>query len=54
MDGNALVATQTVSFAESRILPEKYPEFRDFVNSYIRATRRQVRVVKAPLGTPIS
>ncbi len=45
MSGNVLVATQTVSFAQSRILPDKYPEFRDFVNAYIRATRQRLRVV---------
>ena len=47
--GTTLIATQTVSFAQSRILPEKYPEFRDFLNAYIRATRQRVRVVKAGL-----
>ncbi len=47
MSGNVLVATQTVSFAQSRILPDKYPAFRDFVNSYIRATRQRLRVVTA-------
>jgi hypothetical protein len=47
MSGNVLVATQTVSFAQSRILPDKYPGFRDFVNGYIRATRLRIRVVNA-------
>jgi hypothetical protein len=47
MSGNVLVATQTVSFAQSRIAPEKYPDFRDFVNAYIRATRQRLRVVHA-------
>ncbi len=47
MNGNVLVATQTISFAESRIPPEKYLGFRDFVNSYLRATRQRVRVVTA-------
>ena len=47
MSGNVLVATQTVSFAQSRILPEKYPDFRDFVNTYIRATRQRLRVMNA-------
>jgi hypothetical protein len=47
--GNTLIATQTVSFAQSRVFPEKYPEFRDFLNAYIRATRQRVRVVKASL-----
>ena len=47
MSGNVLVATQTVSFSQSRIPPEKYPDFRDFVNSYIRATRQRLRVASA-------
>ncbi len=47
MSGNVLVATQSVSFSQSRIVPEKYPAFRDFVNSYIRATRQRIRVVSA-------
>ncbi len=46
---DALIATQRVSFTESRIPPEKYPAFRDFVNSYIRATHQRVRVVAASL-----
>jgi hypothetical protein len=49
MSGGVLVATQTVSFAQSRIAPGKYPDFRDFVNAYIRATRQRLRVVS---GTP--
>lgn len=47
MSGEALVATQTVSLVQSRIAPDKYPSFRDFVNSYLRATRQSVRVVSA-------
>jgi hypothetical protein len=47
MSGDALVATQIVSFSQSRILPEQYPDFRDFVNSYIRATRQRLRVVNS-------
>jgi hypothetical protein len=47
MSGNVLVATQKVWFSQSRILPEQYPEFRDFVNSYIRATRLRLRIVSA-------
>ncbi len=46
MNGNDLVATQTVSFAQSRVSPDKYPDFRDFVNAYIRATRLRLRVMK--------
>jgi len=45
MSGNVLVATQTVSFSQSRIPPEKYPDFRDFVNAYIRATRQRLRAM---------
>ena len=47
MNGNVLIATQTVSFAQSRISPEKYSGFRDFVNAYLRATRQRVRIVAA-------
>jgi len=47
MTGNVLVATQAISYAESRISPEKYPQFRDFINSYVRAARQRVRVVSA-------
>jgi hypothetical protein len=47
MSGSVLVATQTASFAQSRIPPDKYPNFRDFVNAYIRATRQRHRVVNA-------
>jgi hypothetical protein len=47
MDGNVLVATQMVSFEQSRISPQKYPDFRDFVNAYIRANRQRLRVVRA-------
>jgi len=47
MSGNVLVATQPVSFVESRISPGKYPGFQDFVNAYIRATRMRLRVVNA-------
>jgi hypothetical protein len=47
MDGNVLAAAQTLSFTMSRIPPEKYPDFRDFVNSSFRAEQRRLRVVKA-------
>lgn len=47
LDGNALVARQWLTFTSSRIPPDKYPEFRAFVNSYLRAARQSVRVVKA-------
>jgi hypothetical protein len=44
--GEALLATETLSFSQGRIPPEKYPEFRDFVNASIRAERQRLRVVK--------
>jgi hypothetical protein len=47
MSGNVLVAAQNVSFSQSRILPDKYADFRDFVNSYIRATRQRLRLMNA-------
>jgi len=47
VSGDVLVATQTVSFVQSRILPDKYSDFRDFVNAYIRATRTRLRLVNA-------
>ena len=46
MSGNVLTATHTVSFTESRIPPEKYMEFRDFVNSFLRAAAQRLRMVK--------
>lgn len=46
-EGNQIIATQTISFSVSRIPPEKYPPFRDFVNSYLRASRQRVRIVSA-------
>ena len=46
LDGNVLLATQTLSFTVSRIPPEKYPDFRDFVNASLRAERQRLRVLK--------
>ena len=46
LDGNVLLATQILSFTVSRIPPEKYPEFRDFVNASLRAERQRLRVQK--------
>jgi hypothetical protein len=46
MAGDVLVASETLSFSRGRIPPEKYPEFRDFVNASIRAERQRLRVVK--------
>jgi len=45
-EGSVLLATQTLSFTQSRIAPEKYPAFRDFVVSFERAERQRLRVVK--------
>lgn len=47
ISGNTLVATQIVSFAQDRIFLNPYADFRDFVNSYIRATRQRLRVLSA-------
>jgi hypothetical protein len=46
VSGNVLIATHTLSFTQSRIAPEKYPEFRDFVNASLRAERQRLRIVK--------
>jgi hypothetical protein len=46
LDGNVLLATHTLSFIVSRIPPEKYPDFRDFVNAALRAERQRLRVQK--------
>ncbi len=46
LDGNVLLATQTLSFTVSRIPPEKYPDFRDFVNASFRAERQRLRMLK--------
>jgi hypothetical protein len=46
LSGNILTATHTLSFTESRIPPEKYMEFRDFVNSSLRAEAQRLRIVK--------
>ena len=44
--GNVLHAVRTVSYTQSRIPPEKYPAFRDFVIGNIRLERLRLRVVK--------
>ena len=46
MAGDVLLATEILSFSKGQISPEKYPEFRDFVNASIRAERQRLRVVK--------
>ena len=49
MNGNILLATENLSFSQSLIPPEKYMQFRDFVNASIRAERQRLRVVSAAL-----
>jgi Domain of Unknown Function with PDB structure (DUF3858) len=46
MSGNVLRATQTLTYLQSRIPPEKYPEFRDFVTGNLRAEKLRLRIVK--------
>ena len=48
-EGKALLAKETLTFTVSRIPPEKYSEFRDFVNSTLRAERQRLRIVKNAL-----
>ncbi len=48
-NANVLVATEILSFTQSRIPPEKYPAFRDFVNSCLRVRQLRLRAVKATL-----
>jgi hypothetical protein len=45
--GNILHATRTLTFTVSRIPPEKYPAFRDFVTGNLRLEKQRLRVVKA-------
>ena len=45
--GNVLVAKSTLSFAMSRIPPEKYAEFRDFVNAVSRVERLRLHAIVA-------
>jgi hypothetical protein len=44
--GNSLRATETFSFTQSRIPPEKYPAFREYVNGILRLEKQRLRVVK--------
>jgi hypothetical protein len=46
VSGNTLHATRTVSYTQSRISPEKYPAFRDFVVGNMRLEKQRLRVVK--------
>jgi len=47
MNGNVLMASENLSFSQGLISPEKYMEFRDFVNASIRAERQRLRVMTA-------
>lgn len=47
LDGGILVAKQSLSFVHTRIPPEKYAAFRDFVNAILRAESQRLRVVTA-------
>ncbi len=47
VNGNVLTASENLSFSQGLILPEKYMEFRDFVNASIRAERQRLRMVSA-------
>jgi uncharacterized protein DUF3858 len=49
IDGNALLVHQTLSYTQSRISPEKYPAYRDFVNACLRAERMRLRILKTSL-----
>ena len=46
VNDNVVLATETISFTESRIPPEKYAAFRDFVNSARRAGQVRLRATK--------
>jgi hypothetical protein len=49
MKENVLVVAQMLTFAQSRIPPEKYPAYRDFVNSCLRVERQRLRMIKTSL-----
>jgi len=44
--GNTLHATQTLAYMQSRIPPEKYPAFREYVNGILRLEKQRLRIVK--------
>lgn len=46
LNGNMLTATHTLSFTSSRVAPEKYADFREFVNRATNLGRQRLRVVK--------
>lgn len=45
--GNVLLANFTLTFTQSRILPEQYPAFRDFLNKCTRSEMQRLRLIKA-------
>jgi hypothetical protein len=45
-EGGTVTAKEVLSFSQTRISPEQYPQFRDFVNASLRAERQRLRVVK--------
>jgi hypothetical protein len=47
LDGSTEIAAETLTITVGRVPPEKYPDFRDFVNSALRAERQRLRVVKS-------
>jgi len=48
LEGNVLNAKEVLTFTKSRISPEEYPSFREFVNAWFRAERTRLRAVKSP------
>jgi hypothetical protein len=48
LEQSVLAVKETLSLTQGRISPEQYPAFRNFLNSWLRAERQRLRVVKAP------
>jgi transglutaminase superfamily protein/uncharacterized protein DUF3857 len=46
LTGNDLVVTLTRSYVQSRIAPEQYAAFREFLNACLRAEMQRIRLVK--------
>jgi len=47
MNGNDLIAALTLTYLQSRISPEQYPAFRDFLNACLREEMQRIRIIKA-------
>jgi Domain of Unknown Function with PDB structure (DUF3857)/Domain of Unknown Function with PDB structure (DUF3858)/Transglutaminase-like superfamily len=45
--GNILRVVQILSYSQSRISPEKYPAFREYVNGTLRLEKQRLRIVKS-------